>query len=96
MSTTKELFTSCNPNFQTIEFWATQKDGVVYENINNYEWIEQQLSSMNTTEDYVKSFIWNPTSIGNIAYLALYSPTDTQRNKCSDIFNVAKNLLQNE
>lgn len=96
MSFTKELFTSGNPDFQTLEFWATQKDGVVYENINNSEWIEQQLSSMNTTEDYVKSFMWNPTSIGNLAYLALYSPSDNQKNKCIEIFNIAKKMLQEE
>jgi len=96
MPTTKELFTCDNPIFQTLEFWEKLKDGVVYENINNSEWIEKQVNSMNTTEDYVKSFIWNPTSIGNIAYLALNAPNDTQKNKCIDIFNVVKNLLQKE
>lgn len=43
---------------------------------------------MNTTEDYVRSFIWNPTSIGNLAYLALHSPTDTQKN----CYNRNKNM----
>lgn len=94
----KELFTHKNNVFQSLDFWSNQKDGVVYNNIHNVEWIEEQLSSLEITMEYVRNNIkmWNPTSIGNLAYLALNAPLDSQKEKCKKIFDNVINYFNDD
>ena len=48
-------------------------------------WVEEQLNSFNTyTNDQLMSSI-NDCSIGNLAYLCLYAPTNAQRAKAEAI-----------
>jgi hypothetical protein len=95
MSTTKELFNHENEKYQTLEFWEKQKDGMVYSYRDDSDWISKQLENMSEDEDEIKKWLWNPTSIGNLSFLALHAPEEEQRNKCIRIFNIAKKLLRN-
>jgi len=100
MPTTKELFTSSNPHYQSLEFWANEKDGMVYSHINDEAWIDNQLNGMSSDEESLREELrgnlWNPTTVGNVSYLALNSPTENQRKQYLHMFEICKDMLQND
>jgi len=96
MPTTKELFKSPNPHYQSLEFWANEKDGMVYSHINDEAWIDNQLNGMSTDEESLRECLWNPTSIGNMAFLAQNAVTENQRKQFLHVFEICKDMLQNE
>ena len=91
--TTKELFNDKNTYYQSLEFWAKEVDGSVYNNVNNDEWLDEQLTNC-LDEDIIKTWLWNATSIGNIAYIALNAKNEKYKNICINCFNKVKKLLQ--
>ena len=57
-----------------IEEQANHGDQICASNINNEEFLMQQLKSSEVDHESFK--VWNDTSIGNAACIALYGPTD--------------------
>ena len=96
MTTVKELFNDGIPHHKSLEFWEQQKDGVVYSHIEEEEWIDDQLSALTENPEDIRSWLWNPTSMGNLAFLALKAPRVDQRTKCMKVFMIATRLLISE
>mgnify|MGYP003684121729 CR=1 FL=1 len=97
MQTVNELFNSGYTVDSSLEFWEKQVDGSVFNNVNDEEWMNDQIGNIEVSEESIKKWIWNPTSVGNIAYIAVHCPFQEHKNKCIAIFNMVKKLsIQNK
>ena len=66
-----------------IEEQAKYADGVCRANVNNIDFHERQLNDVRSvTPNYP---MWNTTSVGNVAFLALNAPTESYRQKYQEM-----------
>jgi len=94
VKSTEDFFINKNPYYHSLEFWEKQVDGQVHMNYKNIEWVKNQIGNMEETEDTISKWIWNATSIGNIAFLACNAPTIELKTKCTNIFNMILPIFQ--
>ena len=81
-----------------IDMVAKYADGICINNHENVEFLKYQLDLKEwTTEKLIrmKSRINNPTSLGNVAYLALHSPAPYNQ-FATEIYNAIINVLHND
>ena len=93
-NTTSEYFNSIVPRYRSKAFWATQVDGPVSENtFCNPAWVRHHIHDIDLDNASIQRFMWNPTSIGNIAFIALNASDPEDRKKANEIFDrISENL----
>jgi hypothetical protein len=76
-------------------FWANNVDCTVSSKCaaQDAEWCADQLSSTDATRDGLAPFMWNATSIGNIAYMALNAPTADLQTTSQALFDAITTLF---
>ena len=91
--TTSELFNNTYTYYGTLKFWAKQTE-LSKTLLANVEFIQSQMDSQHNCDDSeIIPHLWNPSSFGNVASVALHGPNEELKAKAMILFNRMKVLI---